>query len=360
MTQHPAFRSAFVLSLCWLVGCTPEPDAPASTGTCGSTASGSGGAGSGSGGQTGSGGTTGSGGSIVDTGGTDTGAEAAAETAPPSDGGGLPDPGTDGDGRYMMARPPMPREAMGRLPGVMAGTTMSFMVPTGGGFPGRQISVYTPAGYQAGTPIAFTVCHDGQQAVGLGAPAIWDNLHSQGKMPKMVGIFIPPVNRSPEYDTVDARFSTWITTQVLPAVEAKGIKLTTDPEASGTMGHSSGGILAFTMAWFQPERYRRVLSLSGSFTGLQNPGGNLYNNLVRMTMPLKPIRTSMIAGTNDLAAPRWTQANETMGAALMAAGYHYRYFLINGGTHNPGDNVSSLPDLLTYLWRGYPSTGPTR
>jgi hypothetical protein len=48
-----------------------------------------------------------------------------------------------------------------------------------------------------------------------------------------------------------------------------------------------------------------------------------------------------------------------MGAALMAAGYHYRYLLVTNGTHDPTSNQPWLPDLLTWLWRGYPITGPT-
>jgi acetyl esterase/lipase len=86
----------------------------------------------------------------------------------------------------------------------------------------------------------------------------------------------------------------------------------------------------------------------------------MYDRLVRTTMPLKPIRTAMTAGTNDLLAPRWTQANETMGAALMAAGYHYRYILISGGTHDQASSLPWVADLMTWLWRGYPITGPTR
>ena len=148
---------------------------------------------------------------------------------------------------------------------------------------------------------------------------------------------------------------------MLPKVETLGIKLTTDPEFSSVMGHSSGGIFAFTQAWFEPDRYHRVLSLSGSYLNLQTPGGGMYNNLVRMTMPLKPIRIAMSAGTNDLNAPAWTNANETMGMALGAAGYHYRYLLVNGGTHTPFSvNRPWIPELMTWLWRGFPATGPTK
>jgi enterochelin esterase family protein len=288
--------------------------------------------------------------------------DASGATDTPAGDSGLADPGKEGDGRFQVAKPAaLPPEVMGRLPGVTAGTMRTLQIPAAMGFAARSVQVYTPNGYVPNTPVAFMVFHDGGQGVDvLKIPVIFDNLYFQKKMPLMVGIFIPPVSRSPEYDTVDDKYAQFITTQVLPAVASLNIKLTTDPEASGTGGHSSGGILAFTMAWFEPDRYRRVLSLSGSYLKLQTPGGDLYDNLLRTTMPLKPIRVAMTAGTNDLAAPRWTQANETMGAALMAAGYHYRYLLRTGGTHDPVENLPFLPEQLTWLWRGYPLTGPTR
>jgi len=248
------------------------------------------------------------------------------------------------------------------LMGVRAGAMRTFQIPAAMGFAARAGQVYVPATYVANMPVAFMLFHDGTSlANSENIPVVIDNLIFEKKIPVMVAIFVPPVDRSREYDTVNDNFTRYLTTQALPAVDALGgIKLTTDPEASGTSGHSSGGILAFTMAWFEPDRYRRVLSFSGSFTHLQTPGGDLYDNLLRTTMPLKPVRTAMTAGTNDLLAPRWTQANETMGAALMAAGYHYRYILINGGTHDQASSLPWVADLMTWLWRGYPITGPTR
>jgi enterochelin esterase family protein len=179
----------------------------------------------------------------------------------------------------------------------------------------------------------------------------------------MIGIFIPPSGmRSQEYDTVSDRYARFVTTEVLPKVEALGIKLTTDPEASGVGGHSSGGICAFSMAWFQPERYRRVLSNSGSFLRLQNPGGDMYDGLLRSTMPRKPIRVAMTAGTNDLTCcnTTWFAANETMGKALIETGYDVRYLLISNGTHDQSSPMPTTPELLLWLWRGFPITGPTR
>lgn len=374
MTQRSAARLVAAIPFFLLVACTPADEVPPTTGSGGSGGSGSGGSGSGgqvgsggsggSGGGTGgvqpsTGGSTGSGGDVTDASVTEVASDVAREVA-----GGetmVMDPGSEGDGRFAMGRPAATPESQGRLTGVMTGMMQTIQVPAAMNIAGRSIQVYTPAGYVANTPVAFTVCHDGTQLNNAAAiTTVSDNLYFQKKMPMMVTIFIPPVSRSPEYDTVNANYTNWITTQVLPAVSARNIKLTADPEFTGTCGHSSGGILAFTMAWFQPDRYRRVLALSGSFLNLQNPGGGMYDMLVRNTMPRKPIRTAMIAGTNDLSPPRWTQASETMGAALMAAGYHYRYFLINGGTHNQADNRTSMPDLMTWLWRGVAVTGPTQ
>jgi hypothetical protein len=56
----------------------------------------------------------------------------------------------------------------------------------------------------------------------------------------------------------------YIEAEVLPAVEQHlGIKLTRDPEGRAAMGCSPGAAAAFTMAWFHPEWYHRVISYSG-------------------------------------------------------------------------------------------------
>jgi gluconolactonase len=228
--------------------------------------------------------------------------------------------------------------------------------------PARSAQVYTPAGYTPGKPVAFMVFHDGGAYVSnFRMPVIFDNLIAQKKIPMMVGIFIPPSgNRSGEYDTVSDRYANYVLTDVFPQVEKLGIKLTTDPEAGGAGGHSSGGICAFSMAWFHPERFRRVLSNSGSYLHLQTPGGDMYDALLRSTKPLKPIRIAMTAGTNDLGGTQWYNANEKMYKALSESGYNARYIVINGGTHDQSSPMPTGPEQLEWLWRGYPVSGPTR
>jgi enterochelin esterase-like enzyme len=88
----------------------------------------------------------------------------------------------------------------------------------------------------------------------------------------MVAVMVMPSNqRSPEYDTVSGKFAEFIEAEVLPRVAKDyNVTFTKDPDARATMGGSSGGAAALSMAWFHPELYRRVLSFSGTFVNLRN------------------------------------------------------------------------------------------
>src|SRR6202020_3203476 len=66
-----------------------------------------------------------------------------------------------------------------------------------------------------------------------------------------------------EYDAVNGAYAEFVENEVLPLAESHAnIKLTKNPEGRATMGISSSGSGAFTMAWFHPELYRRVVTYS--------------------------------------------------------------------------------------------------
>ena len=102
---------------------------------------------------------------------------------------------------------------------------------------------------------------------------IMDNMIAAKRLPPMVLVFADSggsdaqgSERGLEYDTVSDRYSNWVEQELLPAVTQRyGVTFTTDPEGRATMGGSSGAAAAFTMAWFHPERYHKVLSYSGTF-----------------------------------------------------------------------------------------------
>ena len=78
--------------------------------------------------------------------------------------------------------------------------------------------------------------------------------------------------RGREYDTVSGIYAQFVEREVLPLVEQNaGVKLTKNPEGRATMGLSSSGAAAFTMAWFHPELYHRVLAYSPTMVNQQWP-----------------------------------------------------------------------------------------
>ena len=240
----------------------------------------------------------------------------------------------------------------------------------------RTVWVYVPAQYAPGAPAPFIVAQDGYLYLNR-LPRVLDNLIADGRVPPMIAILVDSgggdaqgSQRGLEYDTLSGRYSDFIETEVLPRVVAEtGVTLTDDPEGRATLGVSSGAACAFTMAWFHPERYRRVLSYSGTYVNQQSPPDPLtprgaweYHATLIPASDRKPLRLWLEVGEADLHPDdpedtwhNWPLANRRMAAALAAKGYPYRCTLSLGGRHNDQRVLEqTLPGALEWLWDGYP------
>jgi enterochelin esterase-like enzyme len=239
----------------------------------------------------------------------------------------------------------------------------------------RTVWVYVPQQYEPGTPAPFIVAQDGHLYVNH-LPRVLDNLIAQGRAPVMVAILVDSgggdaqgSQRGLEYDTLSGRYSDFIETEVLPRVTDEiGVSLTDDPEGRATMGVSSGAACAFTMAWSHPERWRRVLSYSGTYVNQQSPpdpqtprGAWEYHATIIPGAPRKPLRVWLEVGEKDLHADdpeetwhNWPLANRRMAAALAAKGYACRFTLSQGGRHADVRVLEqTLPGALEWLWQDY-------
>ncbi len=239
----------------------------------------------------------------------------------------------------------------------------------------RKVWVYVPRQYVAGATIPFMIAQDGGGYVGTLIPAL-DTLIHEKRVPVMAAILIDSgggdaqgSQRGLEYDTVSDVYAGFVETEVLPrAAKEAGVKFTTDPEGRATMGGSSGGSCAFTMAWFRPDLYHRVLTYSGTYVNQQSPlnpksphgAWEYHENLIPMSEP-KPLRVWLEVSENDNGSKRdeaslhnWVMANRRMAAALKAKGYHYRYVFAKAAGHTDGKVTrQTLPEALEWLWRGY-------
>jgi sugar lactone lactonase YvrE len=180
----------------------------------------------------------------------------------------------------------------------------------------------------------------------------------------MIGIFINPgvlpalsdeqqarYNRSFEYDALGDRYARFLLEEILPEV-AKEYNLSSDPNARGIAGSSSGAICAFTAAWERPDAFRRVLSFIGTYVNIR--GGQIYSTLIRKTEP-KPLRIFLQDGEKDLNiyAGNWWIANQDMAASLAYSGYEMT-FVKGTEAHNNIQGRAILPDALRWLWKDYP------
>jgi enterochelin esterase-like enzyme len=252
----------------------------------------------------------------------------------------------------------------------------------------RAVRVYVPSQYVDGTPAPFMVVQDGY--VGDITRAL-DNLIAETapekRLPALVAIFVANgggdskgSERGLEYDTLSDRYTRFVETEVLPAVVAlpalradwPNFALTEDPEGRAAYGCSSGGAAAFTMGWFPADRYRRIVTYSGTFVDQQDDdaaeeamyplGAWEYHERLIAAADKKPLRVFLQASENDNGAGQseaghhnWVMANERMAAALGDKGYHYRYVYALGAGHC--DNAvrrQTLPETLLWIWRGYP------
>ena len=141
------------------------------------------------------------------------------------------------------------------------------------------------------------------------------------------------------------------------------------------MGLSSSGAAGFTMVWFYPELYRRVLAYSptmvnqqwpydpslrcgaweyhGAWAGTAGPNLNVKLGVVSpateppgvpliTTSPAKPIRFWFEVGDQDLFYPNpsnpdgmhdWTLSSTRMAQVLAEKGYHYQFLFTKNAKH---------------------------
>lgn len=135
---------------------------------------------------------------------------------------------------------------------------------------------------------------------------------------------------------------------MIPELE-KNYSISDDPKLRAIGGISSGGICAFTTAWFFPEHFHKVMSHIGSFTNIR--GGHNYPSIIRKN-DKKDIKVFLQDGTKDLNNKHgnWWLANLQMVSALQYKGYEYE-FVKGEGAHNDNHGGAILPESLVWLWK---------
>jgi len=251
----------------------------------------------------------------------------------------------------------------------------------------RHVWVYIPAGVKKTTPLPVIIVEDGGGYQSQVRRAL-DALITQKKLPPIAMVALDPGStpvgagraedaqgseRGYEYDSLSGRYSDFIEKEVLPRVSKQfGIRFTKDPDGRATLGGSSGAAAAFTMAWYHPERYHRVILYSPTFVNQQSPvdpanprGAWEYHDHLIANAPVKPLRIWMEVGERDngynapeTAFHNWVIAANRTAAVLKQKGYHYRFVFAKDAGHT--DNrvrEQTIAAALEYAWAGYKPSG---
>ncbi len=238
----------------------------------------------------------------------------------------------------------------------------------------RQVAVYVPKQYVAGTEAPFIVGADGPDDLLF---TVLDNLIAEGKIPPMIAISIgngggdaQGSQRGLEYDAMNGVYAEFVEREVLPQIKSRyKVKLTQDPAGRAAMGGSSGGSCALIMAWYHPELYHRVLTYSGTFINQQWPynkrtphGAWEFHERLIPQSHRKSLRIWMEVGDQDLLNPNvmrdgmhdWVVANENMAKVLASKHYSYQFVFARNARHVDFNvKKQTLPEALVWLWKDY-------
>lgn len=241
-------------------------------------------------------------------------------------------------------------------------------------YPGtsRQLWIYQTPNLEPSDRPQVLFFNDGAWYLSRSGPVratnVLDHLFHHGEIPATLAIFVTPgvpdhdvrgpiesydntlAQRSLEYDALTPRYGEFLFSELLPLAESHaGVNASENPCHRTVCGISSGGIAAFSVAWFHTDQCQRVLSHCGSYTDIW--GGHNYPSMVRRT-PRKPIRVFLQSGENDANTPfgDWALANQTMASALEYAGYDYRFEFGVGG-HSLNHGGALFAESLRWLFR---------
>lgn len=129
----------------------------------------------------------------------------------------------------------------------------------------RTVVVYLPPGYDDHKTYSMVLFHDGTDYINLGnAPIILDNLINDGSIDSIVGVFIPPVNRNPEYSGNDQdAYTSFIIDDIMPWLKQR-FHIAPQAHRHLVMGASNGGNISLWIAMTHPEEFMYVAAQSSN------------------------------------------------------------------------------------------------
>ncbi|HCI7110184.1 TPA: esterase family protein, partial [Pseudomonas aeruginosa] len=196
----------------------------------------------------------------------------------------------------------------------------------------RQLTLYTPPGYDPeGQRYPLLVLFDEDHyARDVPTPTILDNLIAAGRIRPTLAVIVGNVDASSRGRELPCNeaFADMLAHELLPWLQQR-YALSEEPADRVLSGSSYGGLASGCIAYRYPERFGKVLSLSGSFWW--GPDEQQPQWLVRQFAAGERLPLAFFLSSGLLEEPEADGilgSNRSLRAALQGKGYplHYREF----------------------------------
>jgi enterochelin esterase family protein len=182
----------------------------------------------------------------------------------------------------------------------------------------RTVKIYLPPGYSSDTTeYPVILFHDGLEYISLAnANNVLDYLIGQREIQPVIGVFVPPVNRTDEYAgaQIDA-FTYFITGVVMPEIDRK-YRTSGDPRKRATLGASNGGNISLYLGMKHPEAFGKIAAQSSNVQTIISSTFQYGNKL--------DLEFYLDIGTYDI--PVLIPLVEGLVQILQNRGYAYQYY----------------------------------
>lgn len=187
----------------------------------------------------------------------------------------------------------------------------------------RQVRIYLPPSYSSGTSeYPLILFHDGPEYITLAsANNVLDYLIAHKMINPVIAVFVPPVDRQPEYaGTKIDLFTSFICTELIPVIDQK-YRTSKDPAKRATLGASDGGNIALYLGVNKPEIFGRIAAQSSdvipAITSILQSGPKLN------------LEFYLDIGTYDI--PELIPMVHNLASLLQSKGYSYSFSEIHEG-----------------------------
>ncbi len=218
----------------------------------------------------------------------------------------------------------------------------------------RPIKVYRPSGYDAFSNLPTVYIHDGFEAIDFAhVPTIIDNLIAEKKIPPIIAVFIPPVEREDEYSgKKSGQYVKMVCDELVPLIDKI---YSTDPSPSkrAMMGISSGGHITLFTVMNRPDVFQNAGAQSSLITQeltdltKKRAGDNSISVIQKIYIDCGrfDIKTENTAtGPFDLL-----DLNRQYSELLSSLRIPHRYLELNDG-HEWANWRERMPEMLMYFF----------